>query len=286
MVRPGWIGKVCVMDAGSERPIIIKKKKVIAGGGHHGGAWKVAYADFVTAMMAFFMLMWLLNATTEQQRKGIADYFTPTIALSRASGGGDGALNGNSVSTTSTAAASGRGGVGEGGGTEVLMVQTASQARESADLEGLAENLFGMGGESALIDNALKHIVTRLTDEGLVIEVYDLPGAPIFKGETDTPQPITEVILEVLARMFGIVSNDIAIQAHVRTESVLRVDHPIWDITTARSSRARLLLEEAGLDPSRIARITGEGDRDPVDDDITSVRNNRIEFIVLRSDQI
>ena len=71
-------------------PIIIKKKKVIAGGGHHGGAWKVAYADFVTAMMAFFMLMWLLNATTEKQRKGIADYFNPTIPVNRISGGGEG----------------------------------------------------------------------------------------------------------------------------------------------------------------------------------------------------
>ena len=61
------------------RPLIIKRKKVSGGDGHHGGAWKVAYADFVTAMMAFFMMMWLLNATTEQQRKGIADYFSPTI---------------------------------------------------------------------------------------------------------------------------------------------------------------------------------------------------------------
>ena len=74
------------------RPIIIKKKKVSGGDGHHGGAWKVAYADFVTAMMAFFMLMWLLNATTEQQRKGIADYFSPTVPIARISGGGDGFL--------------------------------------------------------------------------------------------------------------------------------------------------------------------------------------------------
>ena len=78
-------------------PVIIKRKKVIASGGHHGGAWKVAYADFVTAMMAFFMLMWLLNATTEKQRKGLADYFHPTIAVSRISGGGDGMLSGDSL---------------------------------------------------------------------------------------------------------------------------------------------------------------------------------------------
>lgn len=76
-------------------PIIIKKKKVIAGWGHHGGAWKVAYADFVTAMMAFFMLMWLLNATTEKQRKGIADYFNTTIPVNRISGGGEGMFGGD-----------------------------------------------------------------------------------------------------------------------------------------------------------------------------------------------
>ena len=84
------------------RPIIIKRKKVIAGGGHHGGAWKVAYADFVTAMMAFFMLMWLLNATTEKQRKGIADYFSPTIPINRVSGGGDGSFGGDSVFSENT----------------------------------------------------------------------------------------------------------------------------------------------------------------------------------------
>ena len=78
-------------------PVIIKRKKVIVSGGHHGGAWKVAYADFVTAMMAFFMLMWLLTATTEKQRKGLADYFHPTIVVSRVSGGGDGMLSGDSL---------------------------------------------------------------------------------------------------------------------------------------------------------------------------------------------
>ena len=82
---------------GNAAPVIIKRKKIVQGGGHHGGAWKVAYADFVTAMMAFFLLMWLLNATTEKQRKGIADYFNPTIPVNRVSGGGDGAFGGDST---------------------------------------------------------------------------------------------------------------------------------------------------------------------------------------------
>ena len=90
-------------------PIIIKKKKKGGEEGHHGGAWKVAYADFVTAMMAFFLLMWLLNATTEEQRKGIADYFNPTIPISRISGGGSDGLNGSSIFTEETYASMGTG---------------------------------------------------------------------------------------------------------------------------------------------------------------------------------
>jgi chemotaxis protein MotB len=94
-------------SAGHNRPII-KRKKVINEAGHHGGAWKVAYADFVTAMMAFFMLMWLLNATTEDQRKGIADYFNPTIPIFRVSGGGDGATRGESIIAQEDKAESGQ----------------------------------------------------------------------------------------------------------------------------------------------------------------------------------
>jgi chemotaxis protein MotB len=91
---------------GDKRPIIIKRKKVISGGAHHGGAWKVAYADFVTAMMAFFLLMWLLNATSEKQRKGIADYFNPTLPISRNSDGGAGMLAGENLFTEKTLAGS------------------------------------------------------------------------------------------------------------------------------------------------------------------------------------
>ena len=90
-------------------PTIIKRKKVISGDGHHGGAWKVAYADFVTAMMAFFMMMWLLSATTETQRHGLADYFSPSILLSRQSAGSDGVLSGATLFPQDTMTQSGIG---------------------------------------------------------------------------------------------------------------------------------------------------------------------------------
>src|SRR6056297_3996345 len=97
------------MSGPSNAPVIIKRKKVIVAGGHHGGAWKVAYADFVTAMMAFFLLMWLLGATNEKQRKGIADYFNPTIPIMKASGGSDGAFGGDSIFSQNSLASQGTG---------------------------------------------------------------------------------------------------------------------------------------------------------------------------------
>jgi len=135
-------------------------------------------------MMAFFMLMWLLNATTEQQRKGIADYFTPTIPFNRISGGGDG----------------------------------------------------------------------------------------MFGGDT------------VFARLFATVKNEVAITGHLQAQSVLRIENPIWELSTGRAAALRVMLEDAGLDPARIARMTGAGDRIPATDTPTAPRNNRLEVILLRSD--
>src|SRR3990167_7503129 len=134
-------------------PVIIKRKKVIAGGGHHGGAWKVAYADFVTAMMAFFMLMWLLNATTEKQRKGIADYFSPTIPINRVSGGGEGAFGGESVFSEEQIAQVGTGASAPRPTPErQALGQAADTAAEAAALaelqKAIDEALSGVGGES------------------------------------------------------------------------------------------------------------------------------------------
>jgi len=136
---------------GNAAPVVIKRKKIIGGGGHHGGAWKVAYADFVTAMMAFFLLMWLLNATTEKQRKGIADYFNPTIPLNRVSGGGDGAFGGTNVLSEETLAKNGSGASASdpmqttrsqaAGGPS-----TAEEAAEEAILRELEESNRRIGG--------------------------------------------------------------------------------------------------------------------------------------------
>ena len=177
-------------------PVIIKRKKVVGGGGHHGGAWKVAYADFVTAMMAFFMLMWLLNATTEKQRKGLADYFSPTIPVNRVSGGGSGAFGGTSMFSETTLPQDGSGATDRhptearaARGNQGLDPDGAEAERDDA-LRAVQEALMARGGESMLSDEALKHIVTRVTDEGLIIELFDSESAGLFEPDSDTPTPL------------------------------------------------------------------------------------------------
>lgn len=277
------------MAKGANTPTIIKRKKVIAGGGHHGGAWKAAYADFVTAMMAFFMLMWLLNATTEQQRKGIADYFAPTIPINRISGGGSGAFGGDSVFTDEALSQSGTGAVqstlaGMLVRTEDEAAQDAAAAAQVAALQQIEAVLMGLGGESMVSELALRHIVTRLTDEGLVIEIFDLPDAQLFTDNTSDPNAVTQEIAAILARLFASVSNPVTVTAHLSARPVPLRDAGAWDLSQGRAAAMRLMLQDGGLNPLRIVRQIAAGDRQPAVTDPTAVRNNRLEVILLRSD--
>lgn len=268
------------------RPIIIKKKKVIAGGGHHGGAWKVAYADFVTAMMAFFMLMWLLNATTENQRKGLADYFSPSIPVARISGGGDGAFGGDSPFSEEVLAQQGTGATSlrPTEGRQALGLQGSSHdaEEEAANLAEIEGSLTGAGGDSIISDLARPHIETRLTDEGLVIEVFSRPGEPIFDVDTGLPQPWLAQIAVSMADLFGTVTNGVAVEAHIAAEPLVRATESGWQRTTERAQMIRALLEGGGLEARRISRVTGHSDRETAAQPPIAPRNDRIEIILLR----
>lgn len=270
------------MTAQSNAPvIIIKKVKKVSGGGHHGGAWKVAYADFVTAMMAFFLLLWLLNATTEQQRKGLSDYFTPTIAINRVSGGGDGSFGGDSVFTEETLAQSGTGGIPE---VAPEMDEAEVQAETEA-LQALEEMLTGRAGESMVSEQAARHIVTRVTDEGLVIELFDTAEEPLFSDNGIEPTPIMLALAEMMARVFVLVENGVAISGHVRAQPVVLASNSVWELSANRASVTRELMETADLRPDRVRRVTGHADRNPAARNPMAVRNNRIELVLLRSDK-
>ncbi|EEX08842.1 chemotaxis protein MotB [Ruegeria lacuscaerulensis ITI-1157] len=269
-------------------PIIIKKKRTSGGDGHHGGAWKVAYADFVTAMMAFFMLMWLLNATTEKQRKGLADYFSPTIPVNPVSGGGDGAFGGDNMFSEKTM-------VMDGSGATNKNPTEAKRARGSTgvDAEGggrgatedfstLEATLLGRAGESMVSKKALKHIVTRVTDKGLVVELFDTDDEPLFEPGTDNPTQLMRALVLFVARSSDLVTNAIAVEGHVKSSPLVVAHNPAWELSTSRAQVIRQLLQDKGVRPSRLNRVTGHADRKLAVENPMAARNDRIEIIFLR----
>ena len=273
-------------------PVIIKRKKIVQGGGHHGGAWKVAYADFVTAMMAFFLLMWLLNATTEKQRKGISDYFNPTIPVNRISGGGDGAFGGDSVFSEETMAHTGTGAMDRktsassvGAADAEAGQGTAGEGRGQSELKDVEKALLARGGESNTMRQMLRHVVTKVTDEGLIIEIFDLPDAPLFSGETADPTDVTRAVAGLLSEVLSLTTNEIAVNGHLRAYPVTLIENPVWQLSATRAQAVRTLLEAAGIPSDRIQRIAGFADRKPVTADPSKLRNNRIEVILLRRDR-
>ncbi|WP_397541786.1 flagellar motor protein MotB [Roseovarius salis] len=280
-------------------PVIIKRKKVTKADGHHGGAWKVAYADFVTAMMAFFLLMWLLNATTENQRKGIADYFSPTIPINRVSAGGESSFGGDSVFTEERLARNGTGGSNrrptearqargesglskDGGDSTPSGGDHASTIPET--LEPVEEMILGRAGESTVSDALNKHVRTRVTDEGLIIELHDSVNAALFRENSADATLLLKDLSALVASAAALVENGIAVAGHTSARPVVALDSPVWDLSTARAHVVRRLLEGAGVKPRRLRRVSGHANRELAVRDPMSPRNNRIEIILLRSE--
>ncbi|MFC6688558.1 flagellar motor protein MotB [Jhaorihella thermophila] len=269
-------------------PVVIKRKKVVSGDGHHGGAWKVAYADFVTAMMAFFMLMWLLNATTEKQRKGLADFFSPKVPIARVSGGGEGAFGGESLFADQTMI---RDGIGA---TDVrATAERAARGASGQDLQGgepqeleawkaVEDALNGRAGELLEGDTLMRHVETRITDEGLIIELFDTEEEPLFEDGTDRPTALMKTLIGVVAEVSEMVVNGVAVEGHTRSQPVVLADNPVWPLSAARAMATRRLLEKGGMEPDRIKRVTGHADRTLAVPNPMAARNNRVEIILLR----
>lgn len=275
------------------RPIIIKKK-VINAAGHHGGAWKVAYADFVTAMMAFFLLMWLLNATTEEQRQGIAAYFNPGIPIFAEDGGGAGMFGGDTVFSEDTKTNVQSGTVGEqaedvsgqDGATGTAATDPTGEGDVSDAQFAEVENMFrGNTGESWVEDPLLQHVSTKITDEGLIIEVFDLPDSPLFDAGTNQPTEKMYALLEMISRVFGTVTNNIAIAGHIDSAPEIEGAPDGFALTGGRALIANAIMVEHGIDPQRFSRLTGASDRKPVGDGAPSYRNRRLEIVLLRNDR-
>ncbi len=261
-------------------PIIVKKVTVVAGG-HHGGAWKVAYADFVTAMMAFFLLMWLLGATTEKQRKGIADYFTPTLVKMRQdSAGSNGLLGGSSITDvdkypnrqgqTGTKAMTiprdATGGPKEGAGKIKRM-----QARLKERLERNAA-LRRLSRQVRMVD----------TTEGVRIDLVDDAQFAMFRLGTTVLTPDAAQLLNAIGQTVAPEAGSVTVRGH--TDALPYRPGEIsnnWSLSAGRAEATRQSLMRNGIGEDRFRRIEGVADREPlIRDNPQDPRNRRISIVI------
>ncbi|WP_137681377.1 flagellar motor protein MotB [Aurantiacibacter suaedae] len=266
------------------RPIIVKKVTVVEGG-HHGGAWKVAYADFVTAMMAFFLMLWLLGATTEEQRKGIADYFTPTLVNYREkSAGSDGLMGGESLTSVDnyphragqtgtkslTIPRDAQGGPKEGG--------AASKNTASAMRAQLEEKL----AEQRNARRLLKQVRMVDTTEGVRIDLVDDADFSMFSLGTTVLSPDARMLIDALGDVVAGSNGELVVRGH--TDSLaFRDDRQVnnWTLSAGRAEATRQALLREGVSQARFRRIEGVADREPlIADDKTDPRNRRISITV------
>lgn len=240
---------------------------MVSGGGHHGGAWKVAYADFVTAMMAFFLMLWLLGSVEDDKRKGVADYFSDTFAVQSHSSGSEGIMGGAALSVVTS-----------------VTDEIATREKYRADVEALEliiEIIESRIAQDEVLGDAFEHVTIRMTDEGLLVELFDLDNAPLFEAADNQPRPVLRLLTEVIADVFATVTNPLAIQAHSRSFPTVFLENPVWSMTIERAQVVQNLMRGSGLPDERVHRVTGNADRVPFTSPPTAARNNRIELVLL-----
>lgn len=284
-------------------PIIIKRIKKVAGG-HHGGAWKVAYADFVTAMMAFFLLLWLLNVTSPETRAGIADYFTPTIGVKDSAGIG---FQGGQTQSEKGISKSDLAPVGIVVG-QVKQGPTPDTPTDSPPVkpDETAENSAAMAkaentedaetfkeaaeqvNQSLREDPELKDyqqsVVVQETPEGMKIDLIDDAKKPMFVPGGAQLTDMGKKVLDSMANIVSKTPNNITIIGHTDAASANQnPNYTNWELSVDRANAARKFLSTTTLEQDRVAKIIGLADRELlVPQEPTSPRNRRVTIVVMR----
>ncbi len=267
------------------RPIIVKKIIAEAHGGHHGGAWKVAYADFVTAMMAFFLLMWLLGATTEKQRKGLADYFAPTLATTKQdSAGGNGFFGGDSIISAEKLTKR----AGQTGSKSLTIPRDASggtneaiaSADDKARFQKMKLRLEQKMKASEILRRYGKNIRFTETREGLRIDMVDEADFTMFASGTDRFTPNAAVLLGAVTDVINDLPNAVIIRGHTDAMQYARAGSiNNWYLSAVRAEATRKFLAFRQVAPQRFSRIEGVADREPyIPDDPFDARNRRMSI--------
>ncbi|MGF1475072.1 MAG: flagellar motor protein MotB [Geminicoccaceae bacterium] len=294
-----------------QQPIIIKKVKKSGGHGAHGGAWKVAYADFVTAMMAFFLLLWLLNVTTDEQKLGLANYFLPTTALKSQSGsvgfsGGaaldqDGPLNHAPMSRPSLVfglppdegdGESDGDSDGDGDFFDEIMDEVEKAEREELleqaeqeEFERVKEQLREAVRNNPELTHLAENLEIDRTATGLRIQIKDQEQRSMFPLGSSVIYPYMTPLVEKIVEVIRGTEGRIAISGHTDSTPFRNsAGQDNWTLSSDRAQAARKALVTAGLDEARIARVVGKAATEPLlPDDPAAPTNRRISIIILSS---
>ena len=296
-------------DSKAAGAIFIRRVKKVSGGGHGGGAWKIAYADFVTAMMAVFLLLWLLNSVTQEQLEGISTYFAPAAPSVTSSGAGgvlggqtinpEGAqINSKSTPTVSLALPPPKSGLG---GEENRSDDNEKEKEKESDPNKVAEEALKKKEEEQFekakdelrqalqnIPNAVQLARSLLVDntpEGLRIQIVDQEGFPMFASGSAEPLPRAKELLRLVAKVVGEMPQKIAISGH--TDAVrfgTGAGYGNWELSSDRANATRRTLQELGVPVERVNRVVGKADTEPLlKEDPNNARNRRLSVILLRA---
>ncbi|MBL8289204.1 MAG: flagellar motor protein MotB [Rubrivivax sp.] len=275
-------------DAKKLQPIIVKRIKKGAHG-HHGGAWKIAYADFVTAMMAFFLLMWLLGSTTEGDKKGIADYFASPlkVAMSGGSGSGDSShvVRGGGQDLTRTTGQVKSGEIDARRSTINLRVLKAEQQRaEVARLEDLKRRVESRLAGNERLATMRSQILLDMTADGLRIQIVDEDGRPMFASGSPDLQPAMRELLRELGSVLAGVPNRLTIEGHTDAMPFPGGErgYSNWELSADRANATRRELLAGGLPDEHVLRVLGLAASVPlVATDPRAPANRRMSLIVM-----
>ena len=276
------------MSDDSQQPIVVKKIKK-GGAGAHGGAWKIAYADFVTAMMAFFLLMWLLGSTTQGDLKGIADYFqTPLkVALFGGSGSGDSSsvIQGGGEDLTRTHGQVKKGEIESPSKKINLQALKADfEKLEKQRLEGLKGDLEALIEASPTLKQFKNQMLLDITAEGLRIQIVDEQNRPMFDSASSELKPYTRQILREIGPMLNKVENRISLSGHTDATPYAGGDRGFgnWELSTNRANASRREMVSAGLEDAKVMRVVGFASTVLFDKEQPySPINRRISIVVL-----
>ena len=277
------------MTGKDEKPtVIVRRVKKVQGGGHHGGSWKVAYADFVTAMMAFFMVMWLVGALTTKQREAVSDYFKNPSPISGKSSAPSG-MNGPGGASNSMIKLGGTMELPKGPGAEFTRdpadqkSEAEKKRQERARLEQLMQDLQEAIAKSQALEPFKDQLLLDITPEGLRIQIVDKQNRMMFDLGSAKLMPYTSEILHEIAAFVNRVPNRVSIAGHTDTASYAsRIGYSNWELSADRANAARRALLEGGMEQAKIARVVGFGDAVLFDKkDPLNPINRRISIVVM-----